>query len=30
VAKYGNTGVSDYQVHPLEPLSARLTLTATF
>ncbi len=30
VAKYGSTGVSDYQVHPLEPLSARLTLTMTF
>jgi len=30
VAKYGSSGLSDYQVHPLEPLSARLTLTVTF
>ena len=30
VAKYGTTGVSDYQVHPLEPLSARLSLTMNF
>jgi outer membrane receptor protein involved in Fe transport len=30
VAKYGNTGVSDYQVHPLEPLSVRFTVTANF
>jgi|HubBroStandDraft_1064217.scaffolds.fasta_scaffold00025_25 outer membrane receptor protein involved in Fe transport len=30
VAKFGATGVSDFQVHPLEPLSARLTLTVTF
>ncbi|MCQ8279722.1 TonB-dependent receptor [Acetobacteraceae bacterium KSS8] len=30
VAKYGTSGVSDYQVHYLEPLSARLTLTAGF
>ncbi len=30
VAKYGTAGVSDYQVHPIEPLSARITLTALF
>jgi outer membrane receptor protein involved in Fe transport len=30
VAKYGTTGVGDYQVHPLEPLSVRLTVTAYF
>jgi outer membrane receptor protein involved in Fe transport len=30
VAKFGTTGVSDFQVHPLEPLSGRLTLTVTF
>ncbi len=30
VARYGSTGVSDYQVHPLEPLAVRLTVTATF
>jgi outer membrane receptor protein involved in Fe transport len=30
VAKYGTAGVNDYQVHPLEPLSARLTMTMTF
>ena len=30
VARYGTAGVSDAQVHPLEPLSARLTLTALF
>lgn len=30
VAKYGKTGVGNFQVHPLEPLSARLTLTAGF
>jgi hypothetical protein len=30
VAKYGNGGVSDYQVHPLEPISARLTAAVLF
>ncbi len=30
VARYGTTGVSDYQVHPLEPLSARFTVSVTF
>jgi outer membrane receptor protein involved in Fe transport len=30
VAKYGTTGVSDFQVHPLEPISARFTVTANF
>ncbi|MGB8841263.1 MAG: TonB-dependent receptor [Aliidongia sp.] len=30
VAKFGAAGVNDFQVHPLEPLSARLTLTVTF
>ncbi len=30
VAKYGTSGVSDYQVHLLEPLSARFTLTTQF
>jgi outer membrane receptor protein involved in Fe transport len=30
VANYGNSGVNDYQVHPLEPLSARFTLTYMF
>jgi hypothetical protein len=30
VAKYGTMGVRDDQVHPLEPLSARLTLTMIF
>jgi hypothetical protein len=30
VAKFGTAGVNDDQVHPLEPLSARLTLTVTF
>jgi hypothetical protein len=30
VAKFGTAGVNDYQVHPLEPLSARLTMTMTF
>jgi hypothetical protein len=30
VAKFGTTGVSDFQVHPLEPLSGRLTLTVVF
>ncbi len=30
VAKFGTTGVSDFQVHPLEPLSARFTITLTF
>jgi outer membrane receptor protein involved in Fe transport len=30
VAKYGNAGVNDFQVHPLEPISARFTLTADF
>jgi len=30
VAKYGTAGFNDYQVHPLEPLSARLTVTVTF
>jgi hypothetical protein len=29
-AKYGTGGVSDYQVHPLEPISARFTATLTF
>ena len=29
-AKYGNTGVGDYQVHPLEPITARLTATMLF
>ena len=29
-AKFGTAGVSDYQVHPLEPLSARFTVTARF
>jgi hypothetical protein len=30
VAKYGTAGVNDFQVHPLEPISARFTVTATF
>jgi outer membrane receptor protein involved in Fe transport len=30
VAKNGTAGVNDYQVHPLEPISARFTLTYTF
>jgi outer membrane receptor protein involved in Fe transport len=30
VAKFGTAGVNDFQVHPLEPLSARLTLTMMF
>jgi outer membrane receptor protein involved in Fe transport len=30
VAKYGAAGVNDFQVHPLEPLSARFTITANF
>jgi outer membrane receptor protein involved in Fe transport len=30
VAKYGTSGVNDCQVHPLEPISARVTLTALF
>jgi outer membrane receptor protein involved in Fe transport len=30
VAKYGTAGVNDFQVHPLEPLSARFTITANF
>jgi outer membrane receptor protein involved in Fe transport len=30
VAKFGTAGVNDYQVHPLEPLSARVTVTARF
>jgi outer membrane receptor protein involved in Fe transport len=30
VARYGTVGVNDFQVHPLEPLSARLTLTYDF
>jgi len=30
VAKYGTNGVSDYQVHPLEPISARFTATVLF
>jgi len=30
VAKYGTTGVSDYQVHPLEPISVRATVTYLF
>jgi hypothetical protein len=29
-AKFGKTGVGDFQVHPLEPLSARLSLTLMF
>ena len=29
-AKYGTAGVNDDQVHPLEPISARFTLTVTF
>ena len=29
-AKYGTAGVSDFQVHPLEPISARFTITAEF
>ena len=29
-ARYGTAGVADYQVHYLEPLSARLTLTVGF
>ena len=27
-AKYGAAGVNDYQIHPLEPLSVRFTVTA--
>ncbi|HMA50064.1 MAG TPA: TonB-dependent receptor, partial [Magnetospirillaceae bacterium] len=30
VAKYGAAGIGDYQVHPLEPFSARLTVTMGF
>jgi outer membrane receptor protein involved in Fe transport len=30
VARYGTSGVSDYQVHPLEPRSVRFTVTASF
>lgn len=30
VARFGTSGVDDYQVHYLEPLSVRLTLTARF
>ncbi len=30
VAKDGASGVNDYQVHPLEPLSVRFTVTAEF
>ena len=30
VAKFGTTGVGDFQFHPLEPLSARLNLTYRF
>jgi outer membrane receptor protein involved in Fe transport len=30
VTKYGTAGVSDYQIHPLEPLSVRFTVTANF
>ena len=30
VAKYGTAGVSDYQVHPLEPISVRVTVTYLF
>jgi outer membrane receptor protein involved in Fe transport len=30
VARYGTAGVNDFQVHPLEPISARLTITANF
>jgi hypothetical protein len=29
-AKYGTAGVNDFQVHPLEPISARFTITANF
>jgi hypothetical protein len=29
-AKYGAIGIGDYQVHPLEPISARLTATMLF
>jgi outer membrane receptor protein involved in Fe transport len=29
-AKYGTGGLGDFQVHPLEPISARFTVTATF
>jgi len=29
-AKYGTAGVDDFQVHPLEPISARFTITADF
>jgi outer membrane receptor protein involved in Fe transport len=29
-AKYGTAGVNDFQVHPLEPISARFTITAAF
>jgi outer membrane receptor protein involved in Fe transport len=30
VAKYGTAGVTDDQIHPLEPLSVRFTVTAGF
>jgi outer membrane receptor protein involved in Fe transport len=30
VAKHGTAGVNDYQIHPLEPISARFTLTCMF
>jgi outer membrane receptor protein involved in Fe transport len=30
VAKFGAAGVNDFQVHPLEPLSVRLTMTMIF
>ena len=30
ITKSGTAGIDDYQVHPLEPLSARLTVTVTF
>jgi len=30
VAKYGTKGVPDYQVHPLEPISVRATVTYEF
>jgi outer membrane receptor protein involved in Fe transport len=30
IARYGTAGVSDYQIHPLEPISARFAVTANF
>jgi len=30
VARFGAAGVNDFQVHPLEPLSAKMTVTALF